>query len=122
MRFSKTFIKTYKESPKEAETQSHKLMLRAGMIKQVSRGNYTYLPLGLKVLKKIEKIAREELDKAGAIELLMPIMQPADLWKESGRWNAYGPELMRFKDRNQRDFVLGPTPVSYTHLTLPTSP
>lgn len=109
MRFSKTFIKTYKESPKEAETQSHKLMLRAGMIKQVSRGNYTYLPLGLKVLKKIEKIAREELDKAGAIELLMPIMQPADLWKESGRWNAYGPELMRFKDRNQRDFVLGPT-------------
>lgn len=109
MRFTKTYIKTYKESPKEAETISHKLMLRAGMIKQVSRGNYTYMPLGLRVLQKIEKIAREEMNKAGAIELLMPIMQPADLWKESGRWNAYGPELMRFKDRNSRDFVLGPT-------------
>lgn len=109
MRFTKTFIKTYKETPKEAETISHQLMLRAGMIKQVSRGNYTYLPLGLKVLQKIEKIVREELNKAGSVELLMPIMQPADLWKESGRWNAYGPELMRFKDRNGRDFVLGPT-------------
>ncbi len=109
MRFSKTFIKTDKESPKEAEVTSHKLMLRAGMIKQVSRGNYTYLPLGLRVLQKIEKIVREEMEKSGAIELLMPIMQPADLWMESGRWSAYGPELMRFKDRNQRDFVLGPT-------------
>lgn len=109
MKFTKTYIKTYKESPKEAETISHKLMLRAGMIKQVSRGNYTYMPLGLRVLQKIEKITREEMNKAGAIELLMPIMQPADLWKESGRWNAYGPELMRFKDRNSRDFVLGPT-------------
>lgn len=109
MRFSKAFIKTYKENPKEAETISHRLMLRAGMIKQVSRGNYTYLPLGLRVLRKIENIVRKEMNNAGAVELLMPIMQPADLWKESGRWNFYGPELMRFRDRNSRDFVLGPT-------------
>ncbi|WP_156285999.1 proline--tRNA ligase [Oceanivirga salmonicida] len=109
MRFSNLLIKTYKESPKEAEAINHKLMLRASMIKQISRGNYTYLPLGLKVLKKIENIVREEMNKAGANELLMPIMQPSDLWIESGRFNDYGPELMRFKDRNQRDFVLGPT-------------
>lgn len=109
MRFSKALIKTFKESPKEAETASHKLMLRASMIKQISRGNYTYLPLGLKVIKKIENIVREEMNKAGANELLMPIMQPSDLWIESGRYFAYGPELMRFKDRNSRDFVLGPT-------------
>lgn len=109
MRFSKSLIKTYKESPKEAETVSHKLMLRASMIKQVSRGNYTYLPLGLKVIKKIENIVREEMNRAGANELLMPIMQPSDLWIESGRYFAYGPELMRFYDRNNRDFVLGPT-------------
>lgn len=109
MRFSKSLIKTYKESPKEAETVSHKLMLRASMIKQVSRGNYTYLPLGLKVIKKIENIVREEMNRAGANELLMPIMQPSDLWIESGRYFAYGPELMRFSDRNNRNFVLGPT-------------
>ena len=109
MRFSKSLIKTYKESPKEAETVSHKLMLRASMIKQVSRGNYTYLPLGLKVIKKIENIVREEMNRAGANELLMPIMQPSDLWIESGRYFAYGPELVRFSDRNNRDFVLGPT-------------
>jgi len=109
MRFSKSLIKTYKESPKEAETVSHKLMLRASMIKQVSRGNYTYLPLGLKVIKKIENIVREEMNRAGANELIMPIMQPSDLWIESGRYFAYGPELMRFSDRNNRDFVLGPT-------------
>ena len=109
MRFSKSLIKTYKESPKEAETVSHKLMLRASMIKKVSRGNYTYLPLGLKVIKKIENIVREEMNRAGANELLMPIMQPSDLWIESGRYFAYGPELMRFSDRNNRDFVLGPT-------------
>lgn len=109
MRFSKSLIKTYKESPKEAETVSHKLMLRASIIKQVSRGNYTYLPLGLKVIKKIENIVREEMNRAGANELLMPIMQPSDLWIESGRYFAYGPELMRFSDRNNRDFVLGPT-------------
>ncbi|VWL85560.1 proline--tRNA ligase [Oceanivirga miroungae] len=109
MRFSKLMVKTYKESPKEAEAINHKLMLRASMIKQISRGNYTYLPLGLKVIKKIENIIREEMNNAGANEILMPIMQPSDLWIESGRFNDYGPELMRFKDRNSRDFVLGPT-------------
>lgn len=109
MRFSKLLIKTYKESPKEAEAINHKLMLRASMIKQISRGNYTYLPLGLRVIKKIENIVREEMDRAGANEILMPIMQPVDLWIESGRYSDYGPELMRFKDRNNRDFVLGPT-------------
>ncbi|CAM3225309.1 proline--tRNA ligase [Streptobacillus ratti] len=109
MRFSKSFIKTYKEVPKEAETISHQLMLRASMIRQLTRGVYTYLPLGLKVLKKIENIAREELNKINAQEILMPVLQPADLWQESGRWFSYGAELMRLHDRNNRDFVLGPT-------------
>lgn len=109
MRFSKAFIKTYKELPKEAETISHILMLRSSMIRQLTRGVYTYLPLGLKVIKKIENIVREELNKIGAQELLMPVLQPADLWMESKRWFSYGPELMRIKDRNNRDFTLGPT-------------
>ena len=109
MRFSKSFIKTYKEVPKDAETVSHKLMLRASMIKQLTRGVYTYLPLGLRVLQKIEKITREEMNRIGAQEVLMPVLQPADLWKESKRWFSYGPELMRLNDRNARDFVLGPT-------------
>lgn len=109
MRFSKCIIKTYKEDPKEAEVVSHKLLLRASMIKQTARGNYTYLPLGLKVLRKVENIVRKYMDLSGANELLMPIMQPSDLWIESGRYNEYGPELMRFKDRSSRDFVLGPT-------------
>ncbi len=109
MRFLKSFIKTYKEVPKEAETISHQLMLRASMIRQLTRGVYTYLPLGLKVLKKIENITREELNKIGAQEILMPVLQPADLWQESGRWFSYGAELMRLHDRNNRDFVLGPT-------------
>lgn len=109
MRFSKLLVKTYKEVPKEAETISHQLMLRTSMIRQLSRGVYSYLPLGLKVLKKIENIVREEMDKAGANEILMPVIQPADIWKETGRWFAYGPELMRLQDRNRRDFVLGPT-------------
>ncbi|CAM3091949.1 proline--tRNA ligase [Streptobacillus felis] len=109
MRFSKSFIKTYKEVPKEAETISHQLMLRASMIRQLTRGVYTYLPLGLKVLKKIENIVREELNRIDAQEILMPVLQPADLWQESGRWFSYGAELMRLHDRNNRDFVLGPT-------------
>lgn len=109
MRFSKALIKTYKEAPKEAEVISHQLMLRASMIKQVTRGVYTYLPLAYKVLKKIEGITREEMDKAGAQEILMPILQPASLWEESGRWFDYGAELMRLKDRSNRDFALGPT-------------
>lgn len=109
MRLSKAFLKTYKEVPKEAEVISHQLMLRASMIRQVTRGIYNYLPLGYKVLKKIENIVREEMDKAGAQEILMPVLQPSSLWQESGRWFAYGPELMRLKDRNERDFALGPT-------------
>lgn len=109
MRFSKAFIKTYKEVPKDAETVSHKLMLRASMIKQLTRGVYTYLPLGLRVLRKIENIVREEMNRIGANELLMPVLQPADLWKESKRWFSYGPELMRLHDRNSRESVLGPT-------------
>ena len=109
MRFSRSFIKTYKEVPKDAETVSHRLMLRSSMIKQLTRGVYTYLPLGLRVLRKIENIVREEMDRIGAHELLMPVLQPADLWKESKRWFSYGPELMRLHDRNNRESVLGPT-------------
>lgn len=109
MRLSKAFLKTYKEAPKEAEVISHQLMLRASMIKQLTRGVYNYLPFGFRVLKKIENIVREEMDKAGAQEILMPVLQPASLWEESGRWFAYGPELMRLKDRSEREFALGPT-------------
>ena len=109
MRLSKAFVKTYKEAPKEAEVISHKLMLRASMIKRLASGVYSYLPLGNRVLKKVENIVREEMDKSGAQEVFMPVLQPADLWKESGRWIAYGPELMRMKDRHEREFALGPT-------------
>ena len=109
MRLSKAFLKTYKEAPKEAEVVSHQLMLRASMIRQLTRGVYNYLPFGFRVLKKIENIVREEMDKAGAQEILMPVLQPASLWEESGRWFAYGPELMRLKDRSEREFALGPT-------------
>lgn len=109
MRLSKSFLKTYKEAPAVAEVISHKLMLRAGMIKQLSRGVYSYMPMAYLVLRKIENITREEMNRAGAQEILMPIIQPADLWKESGRFFNYGKELMRLKDRNDRDFVLGPT-------------
>lgn len=109
MRLSKSYIKTYKEAPQSADTISHNLLLRAGYIKQLTRGVYTYLPFATRVLNKIEKIVREELEKAGAQEILMSVIQPADLWIESGRYFAYGKELMRFKDRNDRDFILGPT-------------
>ena len=109
MRLSKAFLKTYKESPKEAELASHQLMLRTSMIKQLTRGVYSYLPLGYRVLRKIENITREEMNRAGAQEIHMPVLQPASLWEESGRWFAYGPELMRIKDRNEREFALGPT-------------
>lgn len=109
MRFSKAYIKTLKETPKEAEVISHKLMLRAGMIKKLASGVYSYLPLGYRALKKVENIVREEMLRAGAQEILMPVIQPAELWQESGRWTVMGPELMRIKDRHQRDFVLGPT-------------
>jgi prolyl-tRNA synthetase len=109
MRVSRFFLSTLKEAPAEAELASHRLMLRAGMIKRVAAGIYTWMPLGLRVLRKVEAVVREEMNRAGAIELLMPVVQPADLWQESGRWDKYGPELLRIKDRHQRDFVIQPT-------------
>ncbi|MCB5363391.1 proline--tRNA ligase [Pusillimonas sp. CC-YST705] len=109
MRVSHYHLNTQKEAPAEAEVTSHKLMMRAGMIRKAAGGIYTYMPLGLRVLKKIERIVREEMDAAGAVELLMPLVQPAELWMESGRWEQYGPELLRIKDRHQRDFILQPT-------------
>lgn len=109
MRATQFFIATLKEAPTEAEIVSHKLMLRAGLIKRLAGGIYTWMPLGLRVLRKVENIVREEMDRAGAIELQMPAVQPAELWQESGRWQQYGPELLRLKDRHQRDFCFGPT-------------
>src|SRR3979409_1169842 len=109
MRVSQYFLTTLKEAPAEAELASHRLMLRAGMIRRVAAGIYTWLPLGLRVLRKVEAVVREEMNASGAIELLMPAVQPAELWQESGRWLVYGPELLRFKDRHQRDFCFGPT-------------
>jgi len=102
-------LATLKETPSDAVIVSHQLMLRAGMIRQLASGLYTWLPLGLRVLRKVERIVREEMDKSGALEVLMPGVQPAELWQESGRWEEYGPELLRFKDRHQRDFCAGPT-------------
>jgi prolyl-tRNA synthetase len=109
MHASKYHLNTLKEAPAEAEVISHQLMTRAGMIRKIAGGIYTYMPMGLKVLRKIEAIVREEMNRAGAIELLMPVVQPAELWQESGRWEKYGAELLRMKDRHQRDFVLQPT-------------
>ena len=109
MRASAFYITTLKEAPNEAEIASHQLMLRAGMIRKLAGGIYNYMPLGLRVIRKVEKIIREEMDAAGALELLMPVVQPAELWVESGRWEQYGPELLRMKDRHGRDFVLQPT-------------
>ncbi len=109
MRQSQGFFPTLKEVPKDAEAKSHILMLRAGLIRQLAMGLYTYLPFGRRALKKVEEIIRQEMDRAGAIEVLMPSLQPDTLWKESGRWDVMGPELMRLQDRNERNFVLGPT-------------
>ncbi|KGF79409.1 proline--tRNA ligase [Massilia sp. JS1662] len=109
MRASRFFISTLKEAPSDAEIVSHKLMMRAGMIKRLGSGIYTYMPLGLRVIRKVEGIIREEMNKAGAIELLMPLVQPAELWQETGRWDKMGPELLRLKDRHGRDFALQPT-------------
>jgi len=109
MRVSQFFISTLKEAPSEAEVVSHKLMLRAGLIKRLTSGVYTWMPLGLRVLRKVEQIVREEMNRGGAVELLMPAVQPAELWQESGRWQQYGPELLRIKDRHERDFCFGPT-------------
>lgn len=109
MRASQFFISTLKEAPSDAEIVSHKLMLRAGMIKRLGSGIYTYMPVGLRVIRKVENIIREEMNRAGAIELLMPVVQPAELWQETGRWQKYGPELLRVKDRHGRDFIIQPT-------------
>ena len=109
MRTSRYLLSTLKEAPSEAELASHRLMLRAGFIRRLASGIYTWMPLGLRVVRKIEAIVREEMNRAGAVELAMPVVQPAELWQESGRFQAYGPELLRFKDRHERDFVLQPT-------------
>ncbi|MBN7123855.1 proline--tRNA ligase [Erwinia billingiae] len=109
MRTTQYLLSTLKETPADAEVISHQLMLRAGMIRKLASGLYTWLPTGLRVLKKVENIVREEMNNAGAIEISMPVVQPADLWQESGRWEQYGPELLRFVDRGDRPFVLGPT-------------
>ncbi|HXK55167.1 MAG TPA: proline--tRNA ligase [Gammaproteobacteria bacterium] len=109
MRTSQFPLHTLKETPTDAEIASHQLMLRAGLIRKLAAGLYTWLPLGLRVLKKVEKIIREEMDNAGALEVLMPAVQPAELWQESGRWEQYGPELLRMSDRHQRHFCFGPT-------------
>ncbi|MDO9243553.1 MAG: proline--tRNA ligase [Rhodocyclaceae bacterium] len=109
MRASQFFITTLKEAPTDAEVVSHQLMTRAGMIKKLAGGIYSYLPMGLRVIRKIEAIVREEMDRSGAIELLMPLVQPAELWQETGRWDKMGPELLRVKDRHDRDFIIQPT-------------
>ncbi|HEY8696401.1 MAG TPA: proline--tRNA ligase [Rhizomicrobium sp.] len=109
MRLSRYFLPTLKETPSEAQIVSHRLMLRAGLIRQEAAGIYAWLPLGFRVLKKIEQIVREEMNRAGAIEILMPTLQPSDLWRESGRYDAYGPEMLRLKDRHERELLYGPT-------------
>ena len=109
MRFSNFPISTTKETPADAEVISHQLMLRAGLIKRIAAGIYTWMPLGLKVVRNVERVVREEMENAGAVEVAMPVVQPAELWQESGRWEQYGPELARLKDRHERDFCLGPT-------------
>src|SRR3569833_168544 len=109
MRASQLLLATVKETPADAEIISHQLMLRAGMIRKLAAGLYTWLPLGLRVLRKVEAIVREEMNEAGAQEVLMPAIQPAELWQESGRWEQYGGELLRLRDRHQREFCFGPT-------------
>ena len=109
MRVSKFPLNTLKEIPSDAEIVSHQLMLRTGMIRKLGAGLYTWLPLGLRILRKAETIVREEMDLAGALEVLMPSVQPAELWQESGRWEQYGPELLRMHDRHNREFCYGPT-------------
>ncbi len=109
METAQRLLATQRQIPADAETVSHQLMLRAGLIRQLASGVYTWLPTGLKVLRKVEKIVREEMDAASAQELLMPGVQPAELWQETGRWDQFGPELLRFTDRQDRGFCLGPT-------------
>ena len=109
MKTSEFPLFTLKETPADAEIVSHQLMLRAGLIRKLASGLYSWLPLGLRVMRKVERIVREEMDRAGALELLMPAVQPAELWQESGRWQKYGPELLRLTDRHEREFCFGPT-------------
>ena len=109
MRTSNLLLATLRDAPGDAEIVSHRLMLRAGLVRQLAAGIYNWLPLGLRVLRKVERIVREEMNRAGAQEVLLPGVQPAELWQESGRWDQYGPELLRLQDRHQRHFCLGPT-------------
>ena len=109
MKATQFFISTLKEAPADAEVVSHQLMMRAGFIKRLGAGIYTYMPMGLRVIRKVEAIIREEMNRAGAVELLMPVVQPAELWQETGRFQKYGPELLRIKDRHDRDFIIQPT-------------
>src|SRR5262245_64782459 len=109
MRISQFFISTSREDPADAEVISHRLMLRAGLIRRLTSGVYTWMPLGLRILKKVEAIVREEMNRSGAIELLMPAVQPAELWQESGRWERFGKEMLKIKDRHERDYCFGPT-------------
>ena len=109
MKASKYLITTLKDSPADAEIVSHQLMMRAGMIKKLGAGIYNYMPMGLRIIRKVEKIIRQEMDKSGAIEITMPVVQPAELWLETGRFQKMGPELLRIKDRHDRDFVIQPT-------------
>ena len=109
MRASEFLLSTLKETPSDAEVISHQLMLRAGLIRRVAAGIYNWMPLGLRVLRKVEQVVREEMERAGALELSMPVVQPGELWQDSGRWELYGPELCRLEDRHQRPFCLGPT-------------
>jgi prolyl-tRNA synthetase len=109
MRASQFFIATQKEAPQEAELASHRLMLRAGFIKRLGSGLYTWMPLGLRVLRKVEAVVRDEMNKAGALELLMPAVQPKELWEETGRWGVFGPQMLKITDRHEREFCFGPT-------------
>src|SRR5688500_20034269 len=110
MRWTRAFIPTLKEDPADAEVVSHRLMVRAGLLRPVARGIYSYLPFCQRVILKIDGIVREELDRIGAIELMLPILHPAELWRETGRWDLYGPLMMRLADRHDREYALGPTP------------
>ena len=109
MKASQFHLSTLKEAPADAEVISHRLMTRAGMIRKLAGGVYTYMPMGLRVIRKVEAIIREEMNRGGAVEVLMPAVQPAELWQESGRWEKYGPELLRLKDRHGRDYAMQPT-------------
>src|SRR5512137_842502 len=109
MRVSQFFISTLKEAPSEAELPSHRLMLRAGYIKRLASGLYTWMPLGLRALRKVEAVVREEMDRSGGVELLMPAVQPAELWQETGRWEVFGPQMLKIKDRHDKQFCFGPT-------------